>query len=88
MQKCLGIRLLVVRKILGKKCKFSHEICVPVNNVFPPDVREPLLESSTKQQCSPNTACPVLQALVDGVPTQVLWETGSGVSGSSKGFYA
>ena len=76
------------KKIRCKKCDFSHETCVPVNNVFPPDVREPLLESNIKQQCSPNTACPVPQAHGNGVPTQVLWETGRVVSGSSKEFYA
>ena len=71
-----------------KKGDFSHEICVPVNKVFPPDVREPLLELNTIQQCPPNITCPVVQEHRDGVPTEVVWETASVVSGSSEGFYA
>ena len=63
-----------------KKGDFSYEICVPVNKVYPPDVREPLLELNTIQQCPPNVTCPVVQEHGDGVPTQVVWETASAVS--------
>ena len=31
--------------ILCEKCTFNYVTCVPVNNVFPPDIRDPLLES-------------------------------------------
>ena len=71
-----------------KKCKISRETCVPVNNMFPPDFREPLFESSTKQQCPPNTACPVVQELGDDVPTEVDLDGVTVLSGDSEVFYA
>ena len=74
------------KNIMCKKCDFCDVTCVPVNNVFPPDVREPLLEYNTTQQSPPGIACPGLQAHVNGVPTQVLLDTGSVVSGISERF--
>ena len=69
-----------------EKCIFDHVIYMSVNNVFPPDVRDPLLESGTAQQRPVSAACPVLHAFVNGVPTQVLLDTGSVVSGVSEKF--
>ena len=73
--------------MLCEKCTFDAVIYMPVNKVFPPDGREPLLELNTIQQCPPNITCPVVQEHGDGVPTQGVWETASVVSGSSEGFY-
>ena len=74
--------------MLCEKCTFDDVIYMPVNKVFPPDGREPLLELNTIQQCPPNITCPVVQEQVDGVPTQGVWETASVISGSREGFYA
>ena len=71
-----------------KKGDFSHEICVPVNKVFTPDVREQLWDVSTIQQCSPNTAYPVAQAYEDDVPTEVHLDGATVVSGDGEAFYA
>ena len=72
--------------MLREKCTLDDVIYRPVNKVFPPDVREQLLELNTIQQCTPNITCPVVQEQGDGVPTQRVWETASVVSGSSEGF--
>ena len=70
-----------------KKGDIFHEICVPVNKVFTPDVREQLSEVSTIQQCSPNTACPVAQAHEDDFPTEVHLDGATVLSGDSEPFY-
>ena len=46
----------------------------------------PLLESGTAQQRPVSAACPVLNAFVNGVTTQVLLDTGSVVSSVSERF--
>ena len=45
-----------------------------------------MLESGTAQQRPVSAACPVLHAFVNGVPTQILLDTGSVVSGVSERF--
>ena len=60
-----------------KICILDDVIQVPGNKVFPPDVREQLLELNTIQQCPSNITCPVVQELSDGVATEVVWETAS-----------
>ena len=56
--------------------------------MFTPDVREKLFEINTIQQCSLNTACPVVQKHEDGVPAEIHLDAARVVSGDSKGFYA
>ena len=72
--------------ILCEMCTFNYVTCVPVNNVFPPDVRDPLLESGPTQQRPVSAACPVLHAFVNDVPTQSAWEDIEIISGDAYEF--